>query len=129
MSKQTKIQGIAAKVFGQHIGQVRIELIRSLGRVLQDDGTWAPSYAAPVVKYAIVEHAEIDRISELGLDLTKNHIEVYSSFDIRDVARGGTPDIVVFDGARWQAVFTETWLEINGWASTVCQAISVGEHG
>ena len=121
---QSKLQGMLAKI-QRHQGTQPVQLITLASRTLNPAGEWVAAYAAPVPKRATVDVIPRTRYEVLGLDTTKNYIEVFANFTIKDTRRQGAPDRIVWNGRTWSADTSDDWQGVNGWTAAIMQALDV----
>lgn len=55
-----------------------------------------------------------------GLDLNAQYITFYTSKKVMDVQRDISGDQIVYDGDRYQCLYANDWLGVDGWTGVVC---------
>jgi hypothetical protein len=105
----------------QAIGFSSAILTRWKGNVAGDDGILAPTYYAGMTITASIQPTPRTLYQQLGLDLQKDYLTVYTSSEIqvRDIERNTSSDLLDFDGKRYQAESHTPWTSQNGWRGTV----------
>jgi hypothetical protein len=79
-------------------------------------------FEPPMQARASVQPVPRDLIVRLGFDLEGEYITVYTDqqLTMRDVARGRAPDMVDFNGLRFNVESNTNWVDQNGWRGSVC---------
>jgi len=65
-------------------------------------------------------------IRQMGLPMEKNYLIVYTSTDMRTLARGGSSDEIEFDNKRWKALESNDWVAIDGWEGLIFVELPIG---
>lgn len=104
------------------IGFQTIQHSRFKRCVLGNDGVWTPEYFQAVECQASVQPTPRNMYEQLGLDLQKYYVTIYSLASLRlyDLERGRFCDIVDFNGDRFNVESNTPWENQDGWRASVC---------
>lgn len=96
----------------------RAETVGSNGRA-----TLVPSTFANVV--GVITPADPDRLAREseGQSQTRS-INVRTRFMLRDASAGSAPDIVIYDGARYEVKMVKPWKYGQGWYTALASSIA-----
>lgn len=84
------------------------------GRTLNSVGDYVSAFASPVNIQASVQPVEKKLYQELGLDLSRNYVYVWTSADIKPPKQGRAGDLLIFGGATYQAESDRFWRTVDG---------------
>jgi hypothetical protein len=100
------------------------QLERFTGRETNAAGYQVPAYADAVTVSGSVQAVPRAMYQNLGLDLSKEYISVYTSEDIKTVERDGAGDRIVWNGWRFVCESPTDWRAQDGWRQIL--AVRVG---
>lgn len=101
------------------IGQTSFSYYKFLERVTDEYGIDVPLYAEPVTITGSLQPVPRNLYQNLGLDLNKNYITVYSTSPLFDVRRDTSGDNIVWAGLVFQALSANDWKAVDGWQSVL----------
>lgn len=84
------------------------------GRTLNTVGDYVSAFADPVTIKASVQPVEKKLYQQLGLDLTKNYVYLWTSADIKPPKEERAGDLLEFDGLTYQAESDRHWRAMDG---------------
>lgn len=74
-----------------------------------------PSYYPVVQIRASVQPVPRTMYEDLGLDLQKSYLLVYTATPLQDIKRGLPCDQLLFNGRQWNVESNTDWLSQDGW--------------
>lgn len=83
-------------------------------------GVLVPAYAALATIKGNVQAVARNMYEELGLDLQKNYVTVYTNQPLRDLKRGGGVDRIAYGGRLYEVESNTDWVSQDGWLGSVC---------
>lgn len=101
-----------------------VELIRFIGREQDDEGAFQNTYAPPVTIRGSFQAVDAQSVKDLGFDSQKNYRRLYTSDDVKGIARGSSPDIIRYAGKRYEVVGDADWYAQDGWKSVYCVEVT-----
>lgn len=90
------------------------------GRAVNAAGDWVSTFAASVDISASVQAVNSNLYQQLGLDLTKNYVMMYTSADVNGSSRDREGDMLTFAGKTWQAQSGQDWRAMDGFRKVLC---------
>ena len=90
-----------------------------LGSELDEYGRDIPAYADPVVYTGSIQAVPNKMYEQLGLDLDKNYKTVFCPELMRSLAESLQPDIIEYNGGRYQIIENKNYYETNGWTKAL----------
>jgi hypothetical protein len=90
------------------------------GRAVNAAGDWVSTFAASVDISASVQAVNTKLYQQLGLDLTKNYIMIYTSANVLGTDRDREGDLITFAGATWQAQSGQDWRPMDSFRKMLC---------
>lgn len=91
-----------------------------VSRAVNAAGDWQSTFATAVTITGSMQPVKKDLYQALGLDLAKNYSNLYTSADVRPVARDREGDLLTFGGRTWQAISDQDWRGVDGWRKIMC---------
>lgn len=88
-----------------------------------DYGYINQEFYPPVLVDGFIQPIERRLYSNMGLDLTKSYIQVWSDIDAHDSTRDQSGDHLVWQDYRWHIVGLCDWHTQNGWTSFIAVLI------
>ena len=107
---------IAARVISMQTLQHRAFVSRAENAA----GDTVTTFAAPVDIQGSVQPINKRLYQELGLNLTKNYVMLYTSAAISPTSRDREGDLVSFGGKTWQCESDQSWAAIDGFTKMLC---------
>lgn len=89
------------------------------GSELDEYGRDIPTYAEAVTLTGSIQAVPNKMYEQLGLDLNKNYKTVFCPALMQSIAESLQPDIIVYDGRRYQIVENKNYYETNGWTKAL----------
>lgn len=86
---------------------------------LDDYGRDIPEYSEPVTLTGSIQAVPNKMYEQLGLDLDKNYKTVFCPALMRSLAESLQPDIIEYNGGRYQIVENKNYYETNGWTKAL----------
>lgn len=83
-------------------------------------GDTVSTFAAPVAIQGSVQPINKRLYQELGLNLTKNYVMLYTSANVSPTTRDREGDLVSFNGKTWQCESDQSWACIDGFTKMLC---------
>jgi hypothetical protein len=83
-------------------------------------GVLVPGYAGAVTIKANVQAVARNMYEELGLDLQKNYVTVYTQQPLRDISRGSGVDRIAYGGRLYEVESNTDWVSQDGWIGSIC---------
>lgn len=78
-----------------------------------------PEYSEPVTLTGSIQAVPNKMYEQLGLDLDKNYKTVFCPELMRSLAESLQPDIIEYNGGRYQIVENKNYYETNGWTKAL----------
>lgn len=97
------------------IASQSLQWYRFAGNTTNELGQDIPSYAAPVTIIGSFQPVDARTIEQLGLDVTKQYRNLYTSNPLEMVRREASPDYAVFGGRRYEVQGEADWYAQDGW--------------
>ena len=108
------------------IGMQKVQYMKNIGRVQDKSRNWISKFAAPVMLRASVQAVNRSKYQELGLELQKNYVNIFTTADIVDIERDASGDQFIFNHRLYQMESETSWTVQDGWASCLCVEIKKG---
>lgn len=86
-------------------------------RAINDIGIEENNYNTPITIRASVQAVPRSMYEQLGLDLQKKFVTVYTTQDVVDVGRDTPGDKFIYVGETYLIESKTDWLSFNGWNS------------
>lgn len=83
-------------------------------------GDTVSTFAAPVDIQGSVQPINKKLYQELGLNLSKNYVMLYTSAAVSPTGRDKEGDLVSFGGKTWQCESDQNWSAIDGFTKMLC---------
>lgn len=83
-------------------------------------GDTVSTFAAPVAIQGSVQPINKRLYQELGLNLTKNYVMLYTSSNVSPTTRDREGDLVSINGKTWQCESDQNWAGIDGFTKMLC---------
>jgi len=99
---------------------------KNAGRTKNAIGNFVQSFEPGVEMWDTVQPIPQAVIRQMGLPMEKNYLIVYTSTDMRTLARGGSSDEIEFDNKRWKALESNDWVAIDGWEGLIFVELPIG---
>lgn len=90
------------------------------GLTVDDRGREKASYIDNGVIKGSLQPVSLNTVIELGLDNSKEYINFYTSHDLSNTKRDGSPDYLEIDGVRYDVLDVTDWIKIDGWKGVLC---------
>jgi hypothetical protein len=91
------------------------------GRVSDDRGIDADTYAVPVTVSGHVQAVNRAKYEKLGLDFQKQYVRVYSDSQVMaDIYRDRNPDAITWQGSNYKPTSVDDWMQQDGWQRVTC---------
>lgn len=100
--------------------------IKATGRALDDAGVWITSFADPVQVRASVQTVEQEAYVELGLDMRRSYLMIFSNLNPADSERGESADRFAYGGRLYEVEKTTPWNNQDGWS--YCRVVDIGAY-
>lgn len=110
------ILGLARQV----IGFQTAKHYKNRGTVDGADGINSPSYYPGNDISVSVQPLSRTMYEQLGLDLQKSYVTIYSDVRLQDVQRDKAPDMVDYGGDRYVVESNTDWVNQDGWLGALC---------
>lgn len=107
---------IAARVIAMQTLQHRAFVSRAENAA----GDTVSTFAAPVDIQGSVQPINKRLYQELGLNLTKNYVMLYTSASVSPTTRDREGDLVSFNGKTWQCESDQNWAGVDGFTKMLC---------
>lgn len=91
-----------------------------VSRAVNAAGDWSSTFATAVSITGSMQPVNKALYQALGLDFAKNYSTLYTSSDVRPVARDREGDLLTFGGRTWQAISDQDWRGVDGWRKILC---------
>jgi len=114
---------IAARVIAMQTLQHRAFVSRTENAA----GDTVSTFAAPVDIQGSVQPINKRLYQELGLNLTKNYVMLYTSANVSPTTRDREGDLVSFNGKTWQCESDENWAKFDGFTKMLCVEVPGNE--
>lgn len=95
----------------------QITVTRFISRQLVEGGKYENVYTEPEDVKASVQSVDRRTYKELGLDLSRNYMMLYTSDYMPPTTRNTAPDIIEYAGKRFEVVGDTAWTNQDGWTS------------
>ncbi len=106
------------------IDSVTVEYFTFADRTLNAVGQYVLSYNTPIDVEASVQALPKKSYTQLGLDLKRQYVTAYLSYDVADLDRDVSGDrFVMPDGRRYQVESKTDWFMMDGWVACICVRI------
>lgn len=87
-----------------------------LSETENDMGTTVKVYAEPVTLFGCsIQPVPYTIVSQLGLDVSKQYVGIWTQKDVQGVYEGRQGDLVNWNGADWEVTAEESWMQQDGW--------------
>ena len=73
------------------------------------------TYADPVTISGSVQDVDVSDFSELGLDFSKSHIQVWTETNVDSENRETSGDQILFNNRRFEVMGETDWHPVDGW--------------
>ncbi len=97
------------------VGTQDYQFFRATGRVLDDRGLWVTSFAEGVQLSDTIQAIERRLYQNLGLELDRYYIMIYTDNPLLVVERDISGDQIEFNGERYQLLSDTDWRPQDGW--------------
>lgn len=94
-----------------------VSIQRWTGRAKNANGDWVTSYAAPVTIAGSLQAVSRTLYVQLGLDMAKNYVMLYTTEPVKIIERDGSGDRVTYGGKLYQGESAVDWRAQDGWGS------------
>lgn len=108
--------GVASRVIAMQTLQHRAFVSRAENAA----GDTVSTFAAAVDIQGSVQPINKRLYQELGLNLTKNYVMLYTSAIVSPTTRDREGDLVSFGGKTWQCESDQNWAAIDGFTKMLC---------
>lgn len=86
------------------------------GETENNFGTTVKAYSDPVPLFGCsIQPVPYTIIAQLGLDVNKNYVGIWTQKNIQGVYEGRQGDIVNWNGSDWEITAEESWMVQDGW--------------
>lgn len=102
------------------IGKQDFQLRKPVDRVRNEAGYYTTGWSTPVDMSGSVQPVNSRQYKELGLDLKKSYIKIYSVELIETMKRNKNADQVIYDGYLWAVPEDVSWSLAGGWNYVLC---------
>lgn len=103
----------------QAIGTDTVMWSRFVSRERNALGNWVSTYDDPVAIRGSVQPVEARDYKELGLDMSRRYVTLFTSHDVQHVKRESSPDKFEWDGGLWEAQGGDDWHRQDGWREVI----------
>jgi len=86
-----------------------------VSRSVNSAGDWVTVYDDPVDIAGSMQAVDKRLYQELGLDLAKNYMTLYTTANVRPTARDRSGDLVTYGGRTWLCESDGDWAVADGW--------------
>lgn len=90
-------------------------------------GNWITTYSAPIEIRGSVQPVEIRSYKQLGLDMSKRYVTLFTDHNAKHVARQTAPDRFEWNDSIWEAIGGDDWFKQDGWREVVLVCIGSSE--
>jgi hypothetical protein len=90
-------------------------LFRFVGNIVQENGIELPTYAPAVSIAGSVQAVSGKTKLQLGLEITDEYVNLFTTELIRPVERDTAGDVFVWSGKYYQALGGSDWVGQDGW--------------
>ena len=97
------------------ISQQTVTLHKFVERETNEYGLDVTTYAEPVSIMGSMQPIARNLYDQYGLDLSKNYYNFYTKFDVQDVRRDTSGDMITFNGLQFQVLSALDWAAVDGW--------------
>lgn len=104
----------------QLIGFQTAQHRKNRGMVDGADGINNPNFYPPVPIQGSIQPIPRNMYQQLELDLQRNYVTFYTSVKLSDLKRDKAPDLVDFNGRRYQVESNTDWTNQDHWAGSIC---------
>lgn len=87
--------------------------------VLDEMGRDAPEFEDDVTLSGSIQPVSNKMYEQLGLDLNKNYIVIYSPALMQSIAQSVQPDRIIYNGFTFELVENKDWYGTNGWTKAI----------
>lgn len=91
-----------------------------ISRTENSAGDTVSTFADPVEIQGSVQPLDKKLYQELGLNLTKNYVMLYTLASVSPTTRDREGDLVSFGGLTWQCESDQNWAAIDGFTKMLC---------
>lgn len=91
-----------------------------VSREVNEAGDWVSTFADSVDIQGSMQPVNRRLYQELGLNLTKNYMTLYTSAAVLPTGRDREGDMLTFGGKTWQAESDQNWRMIDGFTKGLC---------
>jgi hypothetical protein len=91
-----------------------------VSRTANAAGDFVSTFAASVDIQGSMQPLNKKTYQELGLNLTKNYVMLYTSATITPPIRDHEGDLLTFGGKTWQCESDQSWAAIDGFTKMLC---------
>ena len=78
-------------------------------------GNFVVTYYADVTIIGSVQPMPADEVHEMGFDIKKVYAKMYTANPVIGVNRGESPDLIIYNGRKFEVVGSEDWYMVDGW--------------
>jgi hypothetical protein len=112
----TNVLALALSVQGtQEVGYLRF-----LAKTTNDVGKDVPTYEDRVDLWGSFQPVSAAAMQLHGLELGKSWAIFYASQQFQDMTRDDAPDLLLFNGRRWEIKGKTGWFAQDGWDAALC---------
>lgn len=112
-----------ANLLGMASRVIRFETIGHrafVSRAANAAGDFVSTFAASVDIQGSMQPLNKKLYQELGLDLSKNYVMLYTSAAVTGSIRDHEGDLLTFGGKTWQCGSDQSWAAIDGFTKMLC---------
>jgi len=91
-----------------------------VSRLANSAGDFISAFAPSVDIQGSMQPLNKKTYQELGLNLTKNYIMLYTSATVTPPIRDHEGDLLTFGGKTWQCESDQSWAAIDGFTKMLC---------
>lgn len=106
------------------VGTQAADYYRNTGRTTNTIGLDVAAFDLPVVIQVSIQPVPRTVYQQLGLDLQRNYVTVYTTQNVLDLQRDFSGDQVRFAGKVYQLVSSTNWQAVDGWQSVLCVEVA-----
>lgn len=97
-----------------------------VSRSVNGAGEWVSVFAASVDIQGNMQAVNRKLYAALGLQLTKNYSNLYTSAAVKPTTRDREGDLIMWNGKTWQCESDQDWSGVDGWRKMLC--VEVPDH-
>lgn len=116
-----------SNLLNQAFGLIRkqtVGYLRFAGETVNELGYQIPTYDPRVEIQGSFQPIPRRLYQVYGLEMQKRYANFYAPNNILDITRGGSGDIIEYDGRRWQCQSDTDWFKQDGWVGV--QVVDIG---